>query len=167
MALDLFDYGRNKLCNLYDSTVQAKGQAHSIVFTNNLTGEKSLTFNLPFTVDKEANFRWGFIKNEHLLRLTIGDYKDWFIVRSPNKTKNNKSISNAVTCSHLSDVLKTKSLWLIIDDTNGIGTMQYLVELVLNKSGWKLGYYDTMYETDGQTEKVRSIKSDGKDGAKK
>jgi hypothetical protein len=61
--------------------------------------------------------------------------------------------------------LKTKNLYLTFDDTNGIGTLPYLMEQVLKGTGWKLGKHDTFYEKDGKTEKVRSLASDGKTGA--
>lgn len=79
--------------------------------------------------------------------------------------KDSRSISNSVTCDHLSTILKTKNLYLTFDDTNGIGTLQYLMEQVLKGTGWSLGVTDTFYERDGETEKIRSISSDGKTGS--
>lgn len=66
VALDIFDYNRNKVCNIYDSSIQADGQAHNIVFKNSLKGPKELSFNLPFTIDKKRNFRWGYIRGDYL-----------------------------------------------------------------------------------------------------
>ena len=68
VTLDIFDYNRKKLCPLYDSKAQSKGQAYDIVYTNNISGLKSVTFNLPFLLDKKRNFRWNYIKSEYLLR---------------------------------------------------------------------------------------------------
>jgi len=56
---------------------------------------------------------------------------------------------------------------MTFDDENGIGTLQYLMEQVLKGTGWSLGVTDTFYERDGKTEKIRSISSEGKDGAYK
>lgn len=89
-----------------------------------------ISFNIPFVIDKKRNFRWNFIRSEYLLRMTRGDEVDWFIIHSPKKTKNRKTISNSVTCSHLSSILKTKNLYLTFDDENGIGTLPYLMEQV-------------------------------------
>ena len=97
--------------------------------------------------------------------MKINDKADWFIIHSPKKQKNRKTISNSVTCSHLSSILKTKNLYMTFDDENGIGTLPYLMEQVLKATGWTLGSCDTLYERDGKTEKVRSLKSDGKAGA--
>lgn len=165
ISQDVFNYKRNKLCNLYDSSLNSPGQAYDIIFTNELNGWKEVSFNIPFIVDKKRNYRWNYIKNEYLLRLKIGSNSDWFIIHSPKKTKNKKAISNAVTCSHLSSILKTKNLYLSFDDENGIGTLPYLMDQVLKATGWTLGTCDTFYERDGKTEKIRSFKSDGKSGA--
>ena len=93
-----------------------------------------------------------------------GDEVDWFIIHAPKKTKNRRTISNSVTCSHLSSILKTKNLYTTFDDENGIGTLSYLLEQVLKATGWTIGECDTLYERDGETEKIRSLQSDGKVG---
>lgn len=165
ISQDVYDYNRKKLCNLYDSALNSKGQAYDIVYTNEINGWKMISFNIPFVIDKKRNFRWNFIRSEYLLRMTRGDEVDWFIIHSPKKTKNRKTISNSVTCSHLSSILKTKNLYLTFDDENGIGTLPYLMEQVQKATGWTLGTCDTLYERDGKTEKVRSLKSDGKTGS--
>lgn len=95
----------------------------------------------------------------------MGDWTDWFIIHSPKKTKDSRAITNSVVCDHLSTILKTKNLYLTFDDTNGIGTIQYLMDQVLKGTGWTLGVCDTFYERDGETEKVRSLISEGKVGA--
>lgn len=68
ISLDVYDMNRNKLCGIYDSSIEAKGQACDIVYTRSISGGKSLTFNLPFVIDKKRNFRWNYIKNEYLMR---------------------------------------------------------------------------------------------------
>lgn len=52
----------------------------------------------------------------------------------------------------------------MLDDDNGIGTAEYLINKVLVNTGWTLGTCDTFYEKDGTTEKIRSISSKGKRG---
>lgn len=165
ISQDVYGYNNKKLCNLYDSSLNSKGQAYDIVYKNEINGWKEISFNIPFVIDKKRNFRWNFIRSEYLLRMTRGEEIDWFIIHSPKKTKNRKSISNSVTCSHLSSILKTKNLYMTFDDDNGIGTLPYLLEQVLQATGWTIGHCDTLYERDGKTEKVRSLKSDGKSGA--
>ena len=62
-------------------------------------------------------------------------------------------------------MLSKKNLFLSFDDTNGIGTAQYLLNQALENTGWTLKYCETFYESDGVTEKVRSLKSENKRGA--
>ena len=71
----------------------------------------------------------------------------------------------SVTCEHVCSQLNTKAMNFVFDDTNGIGTAKYLVEQVLSGTGWQMGECETFLESDGKTEKVRSISSDGKRGA--
>lgn len=68
-------------------------------------------------------------------------------------------------CNHVSYRLRTKKLYLAFDDENGIGTCTQLMTIILNGTGWTLGNVDRFYEPDGTTEKVRTIKSGGKEGA--
>ena len=75
------------------------------------------------------------------------------------------TVSATVTCEHVCSLLNKKNLYLTFDDTNGIGTAQYLLEQVLSGTGWQLGFCETFYENDGITEKVRSISCDTRRGA--
>ena len=165
ISLAVYDYQRKKLCNLYDSFSQATGQAYNIYYTEELDGWKEVSFTLPFMAEKKHNYRWDYIKNEYLLRQKIDDTIDWFILQTPKKTKNGRAVSDTVKCSHISVQLKTKNLYLTLDDTNGIGTIQYLAGVILKNTGWTLGSCDTFYERDGTTEKIRSLTSDGKKGS--
>ena len=69
-------------------------------------------------------------------------------------------MSATITCQHVCSLLSKKNLFLTFDDTNGTGTAQYLLEQVLQNTGWTLKYCEIFYETDGVTEKVRSLKSE-------
>lgn len=171
IAQDIFDYNRNKLCGIYDSSIVAEGQAHDIVFLNELTGYKKITFNLPYVVKEKRNFRWNYIRSEYLLRLVIDDYVDWFIIHAPTRRRDAKSLSTEVLCDHISTALKTKNIYMTFDDENGIGTLRYLLEQVLKGTGWKIGTCDIFYERladgtdDTNQEKIRSLKSEAKIGA--
>lgn len=116
-------------------------------------------------VDQKHNFRWDFIRNEYMVRLIHGDEIDWFIIQTPTRKKDGKSVSAEVVCNHVSELLKTKNIYLTFDDTNGIGTISYLAEQALHGTGWTLGTVDVFLEKDGVTEKVRSLNSSGKSGA--
>lgn len=101
ISLSVYNHNYLKVCDIYDSSSQAKGQAHDIVYTEELSGWKEISFTLPFLVDKKENFRWNYIRNEYKLRMRIDDYEDWFIVQAPNKKKNGKSVVNTVKCNHV------------------------------------------------------------------
>lgn len=165
VSLSIYDYGRKKVCDIYESDAQSAGQAYNIVFTQEINGWKELSFELPFMIEKEKNFRWSYIKNDYLLRQVYGDETDWFIIHAPKRVRNGRAVSNTVKCSHISSLLKTKNLYLVFDDTNGIGTAQYLIGRALTNTGWQIGTCDTFYEQDGETEKVRSLSSNGKKGS--
>lgn len=165
VSLSIFDHDLLKVCDIYDSSSLSKGQAYDIVYTEELSGWKEISFVLPFIVGKSENFRWNFIRNEYKLRMRIDDYEDWFIVQAPNRKKNGKSVTNTVKCNHVCSTLKTKNLYYVFDDTNGIGKIDYLIKNALTNTTWSLGECDTFFERDGVTEKIRSISSDGKKGA--
>lgn len=177
-SLSVFDYSGKKVCDLYDSTVQTPGQAFDISVTTELSGWKTLNFTLPYLVKKddaaeEDNWRWRYIKAEYQVRLKEGNKEDWFIITSPKKSKSSKKINGTVECGHLSGTLKTKNLYLYFDDTNGIGTLPYLMNQILAGTAWTFDedgsdvFYEN-YATDESAEKVekkRSLSSDSKAGA--
>ena len=87
------------------------------------------------------------------------------MLQTPSKKKNGKVVTNTVKCGHVAAMLKTKNLYLVFDDTNGIGKIDYLITRALTNTTWTLGECAQFYERDGVTEKVRSISSDGKKGS--
>lgn len=101
-SVDVFNMKREKLCCLYDSSTEAHGQAHSIVYRKEIGGYKSLSFILPRIMDGEKNFRWDFIRNELLIRLTLDGKRDWFIIQAPSKSQSKSGMSQSVTCGHVS-----------------------------------------------------------------
>lgn len=166
VSLSVHDYERNKLCDLYDSAAQLEGQAYNVSISDERKdGWKEVGFALPFVAGGKKNFRWNFIKADYLLRCKIGEEEDWYVVQQPKRSKNGRIITDTVRCVHLSTLLKTKNLFMVFDDENGIGTLQTLAARALTNTGWTLGTCDTLYERDGVTEKIRSLKSDGKKGA--
>lgn len=63
-------------------------------------------------------------------------------------------------------LLRSKNIYLTFDDENGIGTCQDLLDKILVNTGWTRGVADTMLESDGVTEKIRSLTTTtAKDGA--
>lgn len=87
------------------------------------------------------------------------------MVSAPKHRHDAKGIDATIKCDHISAVLKNKNLYLVFDDTNGIGTITELAKQALETTGWTLGECDRFYESDGKTEKVRTLRSDGKLGA--
>lgn len=77
-TLSVCDYNRRKLCDLYDSQVDAQGQAYGITYTKELNGWKEIQFTLPLDIDGVKNFRWNSTRNERQLRYTEGDTTEWF-----------------------------------------------------------------------------------------
>lgn len=133
--------------------------------TSEISGWKELTFSLPKTVNGQRNFRWDYIRSGYLVRLLRDGMADWFLMESPKRSHKGMLVSATVTCDHACSLLDKKNIYLTFDDTNGVGTAQYLLEQVLAGTGWQLGFCETFYEADGTTEKVRSISSDNKRGA--
>ena len=85
----------------------------------------------------------------------------------PTKAKSGKNIIGTVSCSGFESLLKTRNIYMTFDDENGIGTIRYLVEQILLGTGWTYDttHSDILYEKDGTTEKIRSLKNDGKQGS--
>ena len=165
-SLSVFDYSNHKLCDLYDSQHDLEGQAFNITREINMAdGIKSLSFTIPYMVDKKRNFRWKYLKNEYLIRLIYKGKTEWYIAQKPVKQKEKNGIYGALTCAGTEASLKTKNIYKEFDDTNGIGTIDYLVDQILAGTGWHRGYTDTLLEADGVTEKVRSLSSGNKTGA--
>lgn len=165
-SLDVFDYSGNKLCGLYDSQNDIVGQAYDVQYSFNMTdGISELTFNIPYMIDGENNFRWDYLKSEYMIRLFYNNKEYWFIAKKPTKRKEGKAIIGSVTCKGIESSLKTKNIYMEFDDTNGIGTANELLDKILAGTDWRRGETDTLYEKDGVTEKVRSITSGDKQGA--
>lgn len=197
-TIGVYDYDRNKLCDLYDSQNDLIGQAYEIRVSKDWNGNNTLEFCIPYMLNVKSdinndgsaalfgsgiygrsrfgigtthvsnrNFRWDFLKSDYMIRYTCGDKNIWFVASKPKKCKSGKKIYGSVVCNGLESLLKTRNIYMVFDDENGIGTIQYMMTQILKGTGWTFdsASSDTMYERDGTTEKVRSLKSDGKKGA--
>lgn len=196
-TLSVYDYSRNKICDLYDSNIELIGQAYDIEVSKNWDGTHSLTFNIPYVLTEQINesnmdaarfgiaifgidrygssiqnvgnknYRWMFLKSDYLIRYTCGDKNIWFVANKPKKSKSNKAIYGSVSCNGYETLLRTRNLYMVFNDENGIGTIGYLITRILRGTGWTFdsALSDTMLERDGTTEKIRSLKDDGKKGA--
>lgn len=104
ISLAVYDHYRQKVCDLYDSDVKVDGQAYQIQYTSELNGWQEVSFKLPFLSNRTTNFRWGYIRNEYLLRLRKGELTEWFFLQTPNMVKNGRAVSNTVKCAHISSI---------------------------------------------------------------
>jgi len=164
--IGVYDYGRRKMCDLYDSQVKLVGQAYNIDFIENKDGVNTLTFCIPYMTGEEENVRWQFMKNEYLIRLyRNGKEPEWFVANKPVKKKAKDGIVGTVSCNGTPILLKTKNIYQEFDDENGIGTIRYVMEQILKGTGWHLGYCEVLMEADGETEKIRSLQATGNTGA--
>ena len=197
-SIGVYDYDRQKVCELYDSNLDLVGQAFDIKYTLDISGYHTLEFSIPYMLDaaqiagsdiasfygsavygvsrfgtnksdnlKFRNFRWDYLRSDYLICLTRNTEKIWFVANKPVKSKSSKKIIGSVTCSGIESLLKTRNIYMIFDDENGIGNMKYLLDQILMGTGWHFddARSDILMEKDGTTEKIRSLKSDGKKGA--
>lgn len=196
-TIGIFDYDRNKICDIYDSQIDLVGQAYDISVVKEWNGTHSLSFKLPYMMSESVaesglesaifgiakfgqskfgevimnmgnqNFRWMFMKSDYLIRYTCGSETIWFVASKPEKHKTGNSVYGSITCNGYESLLKTRNIYMSFDDENGIGTVEYLMTQILRGTGWTYNsaMSDTPLERDGVTEKIRSLKSDGKKGA--
>jgi len=165
VTLSVFDYSGNKVGILYTPEMERVGQAYDIKLTHEGSGWKELSFSIPKMVNGEANPLADYLVNEYLIKVTDGTESDVFIISEPKIQHSSALKIIDVSCDHRSSRLRMKKLYLIFDDTNGIGTCESLASIVLQGTGWTLGHIDTFWEPDGLLEKIRTLKSSGKEGA--
>ncbi len=113
------------------------------------------------------------IRAEYQVRLKEGDRTEYYIVTTPKKSKSSNKINGTVECVLLAEILKTKNIYLVFDEENGIGTLPYLMEQILAGTGWAFDAErsDIFYENRGvdesaeRVEKKRSLSVDSKSGS--
>lgn len=112
---------------LYCSDVPSPGSVYDITFTEDLNGWKRLDFTVPRWIDlggmRQENPCLAYVKNEFLVRYQADAYVDWFLITLP-MDEHEDSSTIVVTCGHVSSLLNRKKLYLVLDDTNGIGTAE-------------------------------------------
>ena len=114
-----------------------------------------------------GNYRWDYLKSDYLIRYTEDSKNVWFVANKPQKCKQGKKIYGVVSCDGYESLLKTRNIYKTFDDENGIGNIEYIVTQILAGTGWTYNSAgsDTLYEKDGTTEKIRSMKSESKKGS--
>lgn len=146
--LDIFDYSGNKLCNLYDNSIDSAGQAYDIFVKTERNGWRELSFNIPSTEGNVDNYRLDFIKPDFKLRLITDEGADWFLITQPTQSHKGKRKDYSIKAGHISQLLKTKKLDLEFSDTEGnnVGTPKEFLDYILEGTGWTSGLVDTFYE---------------------
>jgi len=171
LSLVVCDYNNNVLCNLYDNTSDASGQASDVFVTTERNGWKELNFRIPSTctgIDgEEENFRLQFLKADFKIRLVDDFETDWYLISEPKITHNNFSKMVEVRCGHIAQLLKYKALDLEFSDEEGnnVGTASMLLSTILEGTGWNVGNVAEFKEDDKITTKVRSLVASAKTGA--
>lgn len=170
LTLDIYDYSKHKLCNLYDNRSDVSGQATDVYVTTERNGWKELSFSIPSVCQgeygMEENYRLQFLKADYLIRLVDDKETDWFIISEPRITHTAHSKDVSVIAGHISQLLKNKNLGLEFsdDEGNNVGTAKELLTTILDGTGWSVGYVYPFAEKDGTT-KRRSLKASSKTGA--
>ena len=185
LVLDIFDYGKHKICTLYDNAVDTSGQATNVIVTTERNGWKVLSFDLPTTCETEEgqqpNYRLDYLKADYMIRLLDDDGIDWYLISEPKVTHTNYSKNVSVTAGHISQLLKTKNMGLEFNDEQGnnIGTAYDLLVEILKGTTWTPGdvyrfvekdQYETYTDETGATktrkkEKMRTLRASAKTGA--
>ena len=162
LTLDIYDYGGNKICPLYDSNAETEGQAADVYVTKERNGWKELNFTLP-----GDDFRAQYVRADYKIKLIDDDGADWFLITSPKVTHEGHKKNINVNAGHVSQLLKTKNLDLEFSDDygNNVGTAAQLLATVLEGTGWSVGDVADFLEKDGSTIKVRTLKASTKTGA--
>ena len=173
LTLDICDYNKHSVCQLYDSRADILGQATEVyIQTEPRSGWKELSFTLPTSYETE----YGVEKNHRLDHLIASwlikaedDYEtDWYVISEPTIRHNAFSQNIEVLAGHISQTLKNKNLGLEFSDEEGnnIGTALDLLETILDGTGWTPGNVARFMEDyDYTTEKQRSLNAAAKTGA--
>lgn len=172
LILDVYDYSGNKKCTLYDSTADMSGQATDVIVTTERNGWKELSFTIPTTCEsenggQEENFRLQYLIADYRIRLKDDEGIDWYLISEPKVTHNVFSKDVSVQAGHIAQLLKTKNLGLEFSDQEGnnVGTAAQLLAIILDGTGWNVGYVAEFKEKRGGPIKVRSMKASAKTGA--
>lgn len=160
------DLSGKERCTLYDSEFSQDGEARDIEFVSERTGWKEIHLTLPYYLrNGEHNFRVDYLLNEYRLQYWKDDDYDVFCIKEDTHIRDAKRLDLTVQGNHISEELKTKNLYLVFDDENGIDTCNNLLNKALVGTGWTLGSCPIFYETNSSVVKRRSFTCDTKTGA--
>lgn len=138
-TLSVHDYDRARRMDLYSTGADFPGAAYNIIVTEEINGWKTLSFTVARWIDQDGvrveNPCLAYLKNEYLVRVQEDGFEDWYLITLP-VDEHEDSNTLAVTCGHISSLLNRKKLYLVLDDTNGIGTAPQIASVILQNTGW-------------------------------
>ena len=134
-SLSIWDHKDNFLCNLKSANLDFNGQSYNENFTENVNGEKVLTFSIPMYIFLEKNGKFAFepneawiqIKNEQKIRYT--EYHpitnkperiEEFVLKEFTEERNGEEKIANCTCESLAVYELGKVGWGITFDTDYI-----------------------------------------------
>lgn len=140
-SLSLWDHKDNFLCLLKSSNSNVEGGSYDESFTENITGEKTLTFSMPmyvFNPENEENSKfeknnrlWDYVKNEQKIRYTeYGDDSnapiriEEFVLKDYSEERSGEEKIAYCTCESLAVYELGKVGWGISFDTDYITTYE-------------------------------------------
>ena len=172
LTLDICDYNKTPVCNIYDNQSDILGQAANVVIKTERSGWKELSFELPSTVStedgEEKNHRLDYLIADWWIKAEDDYETDWYIISQPKITHKAFSENIEVVAGHISQILKTKNLGLEFsdDEGNNVGTALELLETILEGTGWTPGNVAQFMEDDDfSKEKKRSLNDPVRTGA--
>lgn len=162
LTLDIYDYGGNKICPLFNSLSNVEDQATDVFISTERNGWKELSFSIA-----ADSYRSGFIKADYKIKAREGENVDWYIISSLRLSHDGKKRTLDVTAGHVSQILKIKNLGLEFSDEfgNNVGTAEELLTTVLKGTGWEPGEVTDFKEKNNTTTKRRTLKASTKTGA--
>ena len=147
-SLSLWDHKDNFICLLKSSNSNIEGQSYNEYFTENITGEKTLTFSIPMYIfnpennqkfeknkslwEYKNNILWEYIKNEQKIRYT--EYDDIlntpirieeFVLKEFTEERNGEEKIANCTCESLAVYELGKVGWGISFDTDYVLNYEY------------------------------------------
>jgi phage minor structural protein len=100
-----------------------------------------LNFSIPFEIDEVHNKHVDLIKEKMLIRLTLGAYKEWYVVEEIDEDGGDNDTFNVKAFS-LGYELKGKKATLVEESINATDTLNKLTEQTV----WSIGYVHPMFD---------------------
>ena len=173
LRLDICDYNKNVVCNIYDYSANISGQAYNVFIEFERNGWKELSFNIPSKMMTEEgetdNYRVQYLQADYKIRTEDENEVDWYLISEQKITNDTIKKELSVSCKHVSQLLKTKKQELEFSDKEGNngGTAEQLLDVILEGTTWHKGKVYNFLEDDGITPKYRTITASSKSGALK